>query len=69
MEEEDNQKNPRKTWDLMIGITLVLLGSIRLYNRLQTEPEIGFRAVFTLAFIVFGGYLIFRYLNSNSKEK
>ena len=66
--EEENEKNPRKTWDLMIGITLVLLGSIRLYNRIQTEPDIGFRAVFTMLFIVFGGYLIFRYFKNNSQE-
>ncbi|MBQ4821985.1 hypothetical protein [Aquimarina sp. MMG016] len=66
MEEEN--KAPRKTWDLMIGITLVLLGSFRLYNRFQAESEWTFRSLFTIVFIIFGGYLIFRYLQNPDKK-
>lgn len=68
MEEKDDEKTPRKTWDLMIGITLVLLGSIRLYNRIQIESGLSFRSIFTFVFIIFGAYLIFRYLRNTSKN-
>jgi len=57
MNKNDPNQPSRKSWDLMIGITLVLLGSFRLYNRLQLESEISFRSLFTLSFIIFGCYL------------
>ncbi len=66
MEEEN--KSPRKNWDLMIGIALVLFGGIRLYNRLQTEAEWSFRSMLTILFIGYGGYLIYRYFQNTSKD-
>lgn len=69
MNDNEEHKNPRKTWDLMIGITLVLLGSLRLYNRLQVEESFSIRSMFTIVFIIFGGFLIFRYFqNSEPKD-
>lgn len=66
MEEEN--KSPRKNWDLMIGIALVLFGGIRLYNRLQTEAEWSFRSMLTILFIGYGGYLIYRYFQNTPKD-
>jgi len=66
MNKNDPNQPSRKSWDLMIGITLVLLGSFRLYNRLQVESEISFRSLFTLSFIIFGCYLMFRYFQNNA---
>lgn len=66
---ENENKSPRKaSWDLMIGIALVLFGSLRLYNRLQVESEWGVRSIFTLLAIGFGGYLIYRYFQNKSKD-
>ena len=65
---ENNNKPSRKTWDLMIGIALILFGSLRLYNRLQTESEWDFRSILTLLFIGYGGYLIYRYIKNSSKD-
>ncbi len=65
---ENENKTPRKKWDLMIGIALVLFGGLRLYNRLQTEEEWGFRSMLTLLFIGYGGYLIYRYFQSASQD-
>ncbi|WP_299441786.1 hypothetical protein [uncultured Aquimarina sp.] len=67
MEEEN--KNPRKNWDFMIGIALVLFGSFRLYQRLQTESEWNYRVVLTVGLILYGGFLIYRHLkNKNTHE-
>ncbi len=66
MENED--KSPRKTWDLMIGIALVLFGGLRLYNRLQTQSEWDFRAMITVLFIGYGGYLIYKHFQTPSKD-
>ena len=65
--EHHNPTPKRKTWDLLIGIALVLFGSFRLYSRLQTEEDWSFRAIFTLAFILYGAYLIFRYFKNSSR--
>lgn len=62
----EENKSKRKTWDLMIGITLVILGSLRLYNRLQNEASWTFRSIFTLACIGYGGYLIYRYFTNKN---
>jgi hypothetical protein len=64
---ENENKSPRRTWDLMIGIALILFGSLRLYNRLQAEAEWGFRSIITVLFIGYGGYLIYRYFQNSSK--
>ncbi len=65
----EKEKRPtRKNWDLMIGIALVLFGSLRLYNRLQTQAEWNFRAILTLTFILYGGFLIYRHFQSTKKD-
>ncbi|WP_024772835.1 hypothetical protein [Aquimarina macrocephali] len=64
---ENENKSPRRTWDLMIGIALVLFGSLRLYNRLQAQTEWGFRSIITILFIGYGGYLIYRHFQNSSK--
>jgi len=66
MEEEN--KTPRKNWDFMIGIALVLFGSFRLYNRLQTEAVWSFRALITISFIGYGGFLIYKHFKSPKKN-
>ncbi|WP_109298710.1 hypothetical protein [Aquimarina sp. AU474] len=66
--EENNEKNPRRTWDLMIGIALVIFGSLRLYNRLQNDQEWGFRAILTISFVLYGAFLIFRHFKNSSKD-
>ncbi|MBG6133513.1 hypothetical protein IWQ47_004925 [Aquimarina sp. EL_43] len=66
MENED--KSPRKTWDLMIGIALVLFGGLRLYNRLQAQAEWDFRVMITILFIGYGGYLIYKHFQTPSKD-
>lgn len=66
MENED--KSPRKTWDLMIGIALVLFGGLRLYNRLQAQAEWDFRVMITVLFIGYGGYLIYKHFQTPSKD-
>ncbi|WP_103072643.1 hypothetical protein [Aquimarina sediminis] len=65
---ENNNKPSRKTWDLMIGIALILFGSLRLYNRLQTESEWGIRSILTILFIGYGGYLVYRYIQNSPKD-
>ncbi|WP_106795006.1 hypothetical protein [Aquimarina sp. Aq78] len=64
---ENENKSPRRTWDLMIGIALVLFGSLRLYNRLQAQAEWDFRSIITILFIGYGGYLIYRHFQNSSK--
>ncbi|SHJ71922.1 hypothetical protein [Aquimarina spongiae] len=59
--EEENNKTPRRAWNLMIGISLVLLGSLRLYNHIRQQGEWNFRSITIIIFIIFGGYLIFRH--------
>lgn len=69
-DNQEENKPSRKTWDLMIGLTLVLLGSLRLYNRLKTEDSFSLRSLFTMAFIAFGVYLIYKYFQqSNNKDQ
>ncbi len=67
---EDENKSPRRTWDLMIGIALVIFGSLRLYNRFQTEAawEWDFRAILTLVFIIYGAYLIYRHFQNPPED-
>ncbi len=66
--EENKENNPRRTWDLMIGIALVIFGSLRLYNRLQNDQEWSFRAIFTISLVLYGAFLIFRHFKSSSKN-
>ncbi|WP_062054872.1 hypothetical protein [Aquimarina longa] len=65
---ENKNESPRKTWDLMIGIALILFGSLRLYNRIQTEVEWDFRSIITIIFIGYGGYLIYRYFQNTPRD-
>ncbi|MBQ0736544.1 hypothetical protein J9332_19670 [Aquimarina celericrescens] len=65
MENED--KSPRKTWDLMIGIALILFGGLRLYNRWQTEANWSLQSILTILFIGYGAFLVFRYFKNSSK--
>ncbi|GAA4271448.1 hypothetical protein U6A24_23010 [Aquimarina gracilis] len=66
---EDQDHNPsRRTWNLMIGISIVLLGSLRLYNRLKEAPDWGIGTLSIVFFIVFGLYLILRYFQNNPKD-
>lgn len=67
MEEEN--RNPRRNWDFMIGIALVLFGSFRLYQRIQTESGWGYRAVLTILMIAYGGFLIYRHLKNKNPNK
>ncbi|WP_025739454.1 hypothetical protein [Aquimarina pacifica] len=64
-EENDSQ---RKSWDLMIGITLVVFGGLRLYNQFKTNIDWDFRAMFTLLFIGYGGYLVYRHFQNSKKD-
>ena len=64
---EENKKPTRKYYDLMIGTILILLGSFRLYNRIKQNSEIDFRVILTVLFIIYGVYLIFKYLKNNNK--
>jgi len=65
---ENENKPSRRTWDLMIGIALVLFGSLRLYNSIQTKAEWGFRFYFTILFIGYGVFLIYRHLQNSRKD-
>lgn len=65
--QEENE-SPRKNWDLMLGLALVLFGSFRLYQRLQSESELSFRILITAAFIAYGGFLIFRFVQNSKKD-
>ncbi|GAA4279205.1 hypothetical protein [Aquimarina mytili] len=65
---EDENKPSRRTWDLMIGIALVIFGSLRLYNRLQANIEWDFRAIFTILFIGYGVFLIYRHFQNSKKN-
>ncbi len=65
--ENENQPS-RKTWDLMIGIALVIFGGLRLYNRLQTNVEWDFRSIFTIVFMVYGCFLIYRHFKNSQKN-
>ncbi|MDY8135346.1 hypothetical protein [Aquimarina sp. 2201CG5-10] len=67
-EEEEENKNPRRTWDLMIGIALVLFGSLRLYTRIQTETGWGINKIITVSFILYGVFLIYRHFQSSSNN-
>ena len=65
---ENENKPTRKNWDLMIGIALILFGSLRLYNRLQTQSEWNFRTILTLSFILYGGFLVYRHIQTTKKN-
>ncbi len=62
MEEEN--KNPRRKWDFMIGIALVLFGSFRLYQRIQSESDWDYRVILTILFIAYGAFLIYRHFQT-----
>ncbi len=62
MSEENNQQ--RKSWDFMIGITLVIFGCLRIYNIYNTNTGFDFRTMFTLLFIGYGGYLIYNHFQN-----
>ncbi|MEW7278558.1 hypothetical protein ABW636_08175 [Aquimarina sp. 2201CG1-2-11] len=65
---ENENKPTRKNWDLMIGIALILFGSLRLYNRLQAQAEWNFRTILTLSFILYGGFLVYRHIQTTKKN-
>ena len=65
---ENENKSSRKTWDLMIGIALIIFGGLRLYNRLQTQSEWDLRSMLTLLFIGYGGYLIYRHFQNSQNS-
>ncbi|WP_282081342.1 hypothetical protein [Aquimarina algiphila] len=65
---ENKNGSPRKAWDLMIGIALVIFGGLRLYNRLQSEAEWGFRSIITILFMGYGGYMIYRHFQTPPKD-
>ncbi|MAQ75548.1 MAG: hypothetical protein CL613_04345 [Aquimarina sp.] len=66
--EEDQNKNQRKTWDLLIGISLIVFGCLRLYNQLQTDESWTFRTWFMISFIIYGGFLVYRHFFIRDKE-
>lgn len=65
---ENKNERPRRIWDLMIGIALVIFGGLRLYNRLQSEAEWDFRSIITILFMGYGGYMIYRHFQAPPKE-
>ncbi|KAA1243412.1 hypothetical protein [Aquimarina sp. RZ0] len=65
---EEDEKTPRKTWDLMIGLALVLFGSFRLYNYMREDQDFNFRILFTGIFIIYGFFLIYKYSQNTDKE-
>ncbi len=67
MEDKDNE-NPRKTWNLMIGVSFVLLGSLQLYNRVQQEGQWSVKSITIIVFILFGVYLIFKHFQNSTKD-
>jgi len=67
--EEDENRNPRKNWDFMIGIALVLFGSFRLYQRTLAESGWDYRAILTILFIAYGGFLIYRHFQNQDSNK
>ncbi|MHA7060101.1 hypothetical protein ACWGOQ_0022930 [Aquimarina sp. M1] len=68
MEEEESKKVPRKNWDFMIGIALVIFGSFRLYQRIQAGSEWDYRILLTASFIAYGGFLIFKHFKNTKKN-
>jgi len=67
MKKEDDQ-NPKRSWDLMIGISMTILGSFRLYKQLQEENILSFDTLFRIFFVLFGIFLIFRHFRNSSKK-
>ncbi len=65
---DENHKSQRKNWDFIIGIMLVLFGGLRLYNTTQHGFEWGYKPIFIIAFMLYGGYLIFRHFQNSSKK-
>jgi len=65
---ENKDTTPRKNWDLMIGIALVIFGGFRLYQYYQSQTDWNYRTIFTLLFIGYGGFLIFKYFRNTKKE-
>ncbi len=65
---ESNNKSPRRAWDLMIGVALIIFGGLRLYNRWQAEEELNFRSLFILLFILYGAYLVYRHFQNPKKN-
>ncbi|MCK8524279.1 hypothetical protein M0D21_22060 [Aquimarina sp. D1M17] len=64
--EEEEDKRPQRSWNLMIGISMVIIGSLQLYNRLQEEGEWNSRSFILLIFIIFGAYVLFRHFRSSN---
>ncbi len=58
----------RKSWDLMIGISLIIFYSFKLYNQIKSDAEWGFSLLFAVIFLIFGVYLIFRHFQNSDKE-
>ncbi len=60
---------PRKKWDFMIGIALVLFGSLRVYQRFQNQLELDYKIILTVIFIAYGAFLIYRHFQNRDVHK
>ncbi|RZS93530.1 hypothetical protein [Aquimarina brevivitae] len=64
----DSNDKQRKTWDLLIGISLVIFGCLRLFNQYQKEETWTFRSWFMIIFIAYGAFLVYRHFFMQGKD-
>ncbi|WP_459209798.1 hypothetical protein [Aquimarina rhabdastrellae] len=65
----DSNSQNKKSWNLIIGITLVLFGSLRLYNKFQQEDPSMIRIILTIGFIGYGGFLIYNHFSNSDTDQ
>ena len=62
---EENNKQPKNSFHLIMGILFIAFGGFRLYQQFNTSSEINtFRLILAIAFVGYGGFRVYTYLNT-----
>ncbi len=65
---KDKNESSRRKWDLMIGITLIVFGGLRLFNHFRTNADWELRSYLTILFIGYGIFLVYRYFQNKPES-
>lgn len=61
--EIENERPPRNTWNLILGIVFLCYGAARLYQRLKNSEDDTFGIILAIGFIIFGIYDLYKYFS------
>lgn len=63
----EDEQSKRKTWDLFIGISMILFGAFWFYNRRHIAFEWNLDTIWSILYLVAGTYLIIRYFTKKDR--